>query len=709
MLPQKNGDSESSLISGILNALDCHVIVVRGKDCGILFMNASAREFFKEKKSDCASCRTGYGSLYAGACEKCPNQKANISSATAFDVDGVFYSFTANTITWMDEKPAVLITVRQSLGATIDRQLYNYAYLDSLTGVPNRLRLREDFKISVSEENATGMCGAVALMDLDNFKAVNDTYGHNTGDIMLKRFADHIQANPDYAGHFYRLGGDEFVLFYSQKQDASNTVEHLRKFYSELFAGAFYSYTMPGINLACTISMGVSLFPEYGITFSELLRKADIALYKAKGEGRNKMEFFSDQKEEAKKFDDFYINIRPILSDYGKTFGYELIDSDSKNKTEPNELSLNFNEYNRTIDSLSLCDLESDARYFIAYSYQLSSKVVTQNFPKDKFIIRIQLPETYTQKDLDVYRSLRSQGYSLALVGFGGTHLHRELLQIFDYFTFKPSMVSIMQKKIIDANPGKIFIASNVDTTEVFDSAKKLGFKLFQGQFFNQPIVAKKEKSIDPLRLNYLRLLRLTGTGGQMDFPQIAKIISDDLALSYKLLRLLNSAAIGLRYRISSISMAISYLGEDKLKKWIALLALRGVASDKPLELVRVSLIRARFGELLAPHINPAFSSDQVFLFGMLSLLHIMLDKSQEDMLNEIQVADEIQRSLLTAHGEYSSLLSFFKNYECANWDGVTAFAEENGLSNELIYDSYIDSINWYNSLIDSETANPEP
>jgi len=240
-----------------------------------------------------------------------------------------------------------------------------------------------------------------------------------------------------------------------------------------------------------------------------------------------------------------------------------------------------------------------------------------------------------------------------------------------------------------------------VDTIETFEHAKNLGFKLFQGQFFNQPIIAKKEKNIDPLRLNYLRLLKLACSDGYLDFARISEIISADLALSYKLLRLINSVSIGLRNSISSIQMAVSYLGEEKLKKWIALLALRGIFSDKPLELVRLSLIRARFGETLAPYIDPDFDPDQVFLFGMFSLLHIMLERSLEELFKEIPMSDDIQRSLLTDTGSYSPLLVFFKNYEYGNWDDVAAFVDEYGLSSETINELYIEAINWYNSLIE--------
>ncbi|MEG0035458.1 MAG: HDOD domain-containing protein, partial [Oscillospiraceae bacterium] len=151
---------------------------------------------------------------------------------------------------------------------------------------------------------------------------------------------------------------------------------------------------------------------------------------------------------------------------------------------------------------------------------------------------------------------------------------------------------------LVATNANKTFIAPDVATNEDFEKAQRAGFTLFQGYFFSQPVVTKKEKDIEPLKVNYFRLLQITSTDDFVDFNEISDIISSDVALSYKLLRLLNSAMVGLRTRVSSILMAITYLGEESLKQWIAVLALRGIADEKPLELVRLSLIRARFGEL---------------------------------------------------------------------------------------------------------------
>jgi len=274
-----------------------------------------------------------------------------------------------------------------------------------------------------------------------------------------------------------------------------------------------------------------------------------------------------------------------------------------------------------------------------------------------------------------------------------------ELLSIADYCKFSSSDNNkVRQRAFMAKNQRVKFIATNVDSIDDFMTAKETGFNLFQGYYFNQPVEGRKTKEISPLKFNYFRLMKLSSTDDYMDFREISDVIASDVALSYKLLRILNSAAVGLR-NVSSISSAVAYMGEETLKKWIAVLALRGIAEDKPLELVRMSLIRARFGELLAPGFSIKRNPQQVFMVGMLSLLHIALEMPKEQMLEDIPVADDIRESLLSRHGVYSDLLRFYENYEYANWEAVSQFVEENRLDSSVVNDSYIASVKWYNDL----------
>ncbi len=703
---KRNNEQAETTLAGVLNVPDTDILVVQPKNCRVLFMNSAAQKRLHGQERNSDTCMDGYAQHFNGMCNVCPlgNGDGKLpQEPVTFETkstEGQIFSVTTHPVQWLDGKTAAAFYLRNMDAEHKAREkLYNLAYIDHLTGVPNRQKFRESFE-EIQEEIEIGKtCGIVSIFDLDNFKGVNDTYGHNTGDVLLKRLTEHFSQDPAFTGHLYRLGGDEFVLFYAEKAGRLSSPQEYIKYYTELLQGALLAYTMPNIELSCTISMGAAFFPTHGSTVSDLLRKADIALYQAKSAGRNRLVVFEDRYDTAKKFKDLYINIQPILTANGLTYGYELVDRGNEDAGEDG--TVNLTDLDRTMDALGLGDIQNSSLYFIPFSNQLLSDTVLKNLPKGKFIIQITLPDTLSAKQLTLYKSLRGAGYMLALVGIHTADVPANLLDLVSYCKFMPgSLDPSEQRAFIARHADKKFIAAGINSAKALEAASGRGFKLFEGYFFDQaPPVVKKTKDIDPMKANYLRLLKMTCADDYVDFQEISAIISADVALSYKLLRLLNSAAIGLRNQVSSIEMAVAYLGEDSLKKWIAMLALRGIASDKPLELVRLSLIRAQFGENLAPFYRPPRNPKHVFLLGMFSLLNIALEQTQEQMLGEIPVAKDIRDSLLTKTGAYSDMLPFFVNYEYANWDEISRYTEEKRLSAKLVSDAYLSAVKWYNQL----------
>ncbi len=693
-----------AILKGVLDAQGTDVIVLREKDGKLLFLNKAAKERMAPKLVDGLD-EEDYCTLFPDLLAKCPDYGANDQVYPVHfeskSNEGRLFSVDVNRVDWLDEVPSLLVTLRDIEDERdVNSKLYNLAYIDHLTQVPNRQKLKDDFEALGESIRQDLCCGVVGIFDLDNFKGINDTYGHNTGDVMLRRLTEHLEGEAAFEGHLYRLGGDEFVLLYAEQAGRFQGEDDLKAYFQNLLSAAFLSYTMPNIELSCTLSMGVSIFPKHGESYSELLRKADIALYKAKEAGRNRMVFFEDQYDNAKTFKDLYINIQPILTTAGGTYGYEMIDR-GNDKKEQEEDSVSLSSFDRSLDALGLGDMQNNSKYFISYTYQLMSQTVQNNLPKDKFVVQIHLDKTPTKEELARFEELCQAGYSLCLTGVREENINPDVMELARFVKLDSARIGWdTQQRFIKKYSSKKFIATHVDSGADYEAARESGYLLFQGFYFEQPpVVTKKTKDIDPMKVNYLRLLKLTSTDEYVDFREISSVISADVALSYKLLRLLNSAAVGLRNQISSIDMAVTYLGEESLKKWIAMLALRGVASDKPLELVRISLIRAQFGELLTPHFVPRRDARHVFLVGLLSLLHIALEKSKEELMEELPVADDIRLSLLTKTGPHSDLLQFFSDYEYSNWDAINEFAKTHGLPDSLISDSYLKAVKWYNGL----------
>jgi EAL and modified HD-GYP domain-containing signal transduction protein len=708
MFSKKNKGSDNEVIlRNILNQPDLNVFAVRGKKCDVVFVNSTAAASAGAGFDAERGCEMSFAKHYKNLCSYCPYGKRGAKKSGAYfelkDTAGRAYTASCNVVDWFDDEPAAVFFTRDiTKEKEVNDRLYSLAYLDQLTGIPNRRKLQEDFTALEELINDGMLTGIVALFDLDHFKTVNDTYGHNTGDLILRRLTEHLSSNPDFSGNLYRLGGDEFVLLFSESPEKFGAEKNVLEYYLKLLSTALCSYTLPNIDVACTLSIGVSVFPKHGSNLSEILRKADIAMYNAKAKGRNQVCVFVDKYDAAKKFKDLFVNLQPVLYASRGTFGYDLVDRG--NDGAGDDHSVNLSGVNRTIDALGLEDIQSDLRFFISFSGQLLTPAVSKTLPRNKFIVQASLPDEMNQNDIEVYLNLRKEGYKLALVGLCPTNATKEVLALADFCKFNTEKTNLEeQKRIISENPKIRFIATGIDTPEDYLRAKNAGFSLYQGFFFNysQPEVNRKTKDISPLKVNYLRLLKLSSAEGYMDFNEISTIVSSDVALTYKLLRILNSAAVGLR-NVSSVSMAVAYLGEENLKQWIAVLALRGIAEGQPMELVRMSLIRARFGELLAPHFYIKQDPKKVFMVGLLSLLHVAFEMSKAELLDEIPVSEEIRDSLLTNEGIYSALLRFYENYDYANWDDVSLFIETNRLNSQLVNDSYIAATKWYNDLIES-------
>jgi EAL and modified HD-GYP domain-containing signal transduction protein len=179
-----------------------------------------------------------------------------------------------------------------------------------------------------------------------------------------------------------------------------------------------------------------------------------------------------------------------------------------------------------------------------------------------------------------------------------------------------------------------------------------------------------------------------------VEFSEISDIIKHDSVLSYRLLRVVNSAYFGVRQKVGNISQALSLLGLTEIKKWATLVSMSGAAEGKPNELVIMSLIRARFLETLMPD-DKKTDSGAKFMFGLLSLMDVMLDQSMEDVVEQANISTEISAPLLTGKGEYADLLNILTMYESGEWDRTEELASAYHISLDRISVCYMDALRW--------------
>ena len=171
-----------------------------------------------------------------------------------------------------------------------DAEIKRLALSDSLTGLANRARMRDQLEQTLAQLDIAKRPVALFMLDLDRFKAVNDTLGHQTGDQLLKMVAERLERTVGHIGLVGRLGGDEFQVILSK----FNNEAQLQRLADSIITALSQSYVINGVNLTIGCSIGVALAPTHARDPETLVRNADLALYAAKGAGRGNYRFFQD-------------------------------------------------------------------------------------------------------------------------------------------------------------------------------------------------------------------------------------------------------------------------------------------------------------------------------------------------------------------------------------------------------------------------------
>ena len=228
-----------------------------------------------------------------------------------------------------------------------------------------------------------------------------------------------------------------------------------------------------------------------------------------------------------------------------------------------------------------------------------------------------------------------------------------------------------------------------------------LGYSYFQGYFFCKPTIISG-KDIPGYKLHYLRLLQVIHRP-EIDFMKLGGIIKQEVSISYKLLRYINSAYFGLRNKINSITQALALLGEKEIKKWISLISMANMGQDKPEELVIQVLIRARFCESLAPYVGFRERSEDLFLMGMFSLVDAILDRPLSEILAEIPIADDIKEALLGKKTPLRDVYEFVLICENVDWGKLPELTAKLGINEGNAFRLYLESLKWSRQCFQGE------
>lgn len=301
----------------------------------------------------------------------------------------------------------------------------------------------------------------------------------------------------------------------------------------------------------------------------------------------------------------------------------------------------------------------------------------------------------------DRIRELREFGYHFAMRNLP-VHCYEDyapILSQMDYILIDCQKIDAVKASFYFRKlyPDICICASNIPDMETFGKLSPAEtISLFEGTFFRMP-VTRGEHKVSPLKINYISLLNLIEED-DFDLTKAADIISQDTALIISLLRLANTRSFN--SEITSVQVAVSMLGQKDLTRWIQTTVIEKLCSDKPNELMRLSLLRAKFAENLAPVFGMAMRSQELFLTGLFSILDIILDCSMEEALSMVRVSGKIRAALLERTGSLAEVLHFIVKYESAEWQEVSRQLVLKNIEIPDVSHAWVSSLQWYAKLI---------
>ncbi len=228
-----------------------------------------------------------------------------------------------------------------------------------------------------------------------------------------------------------------------------------------------------------------------------------------------------------------------------------------------------------------------------------------------------------------------------------------------------------------------ILLAEKIETREEYETLREMGFDLFQGFFFSRPEMLSGKR----LEENQTVVLRLLSALNRPDIgiDEIETLISQDAGLSYKTLRYINSAAIGIPRKIDSIGQAVVYMGLRRIRAWINLMVIAGL-KGRPEDHYLMALVRAHLCDRLLQQADP--DNDSGFLIGLFSILDLLMSRPLTDILHELSLADEVNLALLEGKGIAGQALHCTLQVETGEWHRV----DFPGLNREQVHALYLEA-----------------
>ncbi|RUO80620.1 EAL domain-containing protein [Idiomarina tyrosinivorans] len=401
----------------------------------------------------------------------------------------------------------------------------------------------------------------------------------------------------------------------------------------------------------------------------------------------------------------FYVARQPILKKDKSLFAYELLFRNGPENAFP-DISLDEatqrlvegSEFNSGIQQLT-----GNSLAFVNFTARSLKQRLPLLMPHDQIVVELLETITPTAAVVEAVLELKQKGYTIALDDFEYSDAWQPLIEIADIIKYDFQALGAnglkQQMDLLQGFSG-VYLAEKIETHDEFTRAKEMGFSLFQGYFFARPEMVKS-RTLNASQQIYTQLLSLVSQSN-FSIPDVVKTVEKDTGMSFKLLRFANSAVYQRRQKVETLRQAIVFLGQKELQRFVAIIALSELGSGKPEELLKLSILRARFCEMMANDLSTAkLDPSHAFLTGLLSNLDAIMNDTIENLLARIAISEKISDALVAKKGPLAFLISLINAFERANWPVIKQACERLQRPEVEVANIYKQAADWVETLND--------
>ncbi len=398
---------------------------------------------------------------------------------------------------------------------------------------------------------------------------------------------------------------------------------------------------------------------------------------------------------------------QPIFDARQQVYGYELLYRarafDAACTAVPSEASARV--IADTVQAIGFDTLTHGHRAFINLSTETLLAGAADFFDPSRVVLELLESIEVTPEVVEMCRALHARGYPIALDDFDGGPRAEALLP---YARFvKLDMLALPAARFASMAAqlkprGLTVVAEKVENADALDVAREAGCTLFQGYYFCKP-VRLSGQSLSTSQIGQMRLISALYKP-TVSLSTIEELLKLDSGLSYRVLRTVNSAALGLRREVRSIREALLYLGLDQVRRWTSVWLLAG-ANRGPSELLTTTVMRARACELVGRAMGRADGGAEYFLLGLCSLLDTILGQPMTRVVADLPLGETIRDALLGKPNVARHVLEAVTHYEQGRFREAAQLATTLGSDLGMLSMAYADALQWSYGFVDSEAA----